>query len=467
MTSSPQPGWSGLPLPPGALSGVRVVDLSRQAPGPYASMLLADFGADVLVVEPPGGSTRGRETNVYWELERDERVSAFAALRRNKRSIELDLKDPAGRDVMDQLIDQADVVLEGFRPGVADRLGVGARRCLERNSALVHCSITGFGQHGPSAQMAGHDLNYLAASGVLHLVADRDGRPVIPLNLLADFGGGGLMAAFAVMVALFERERSGRGQSIDLAMLDGTFSLLTHAVSIHLARGSDMAAGHFFLSGSLPQYDTYRCSDDRWYAVGALEPWFYNRLMEVTGRPDLQDAYQDDTRAPTVRAHLSSWFGSRGSDEVEAAIRGHEVCVNRVNTFEEALQVAESRGMLVPVQDGRPQIGVAPRLSRTPGSAHGPVPRPGDDGPAVLATLLHHSIEPSMRSNGPHTPSRPATAGAFDDGHPSDRPSQLPDDDRPDNGPAGGATRSPTGGRGTRSTATATREADRQWSTRA
>lgn len=467
MTSGTGPGWSGRPLPPGALSGVRVVDLSRQAPGPYASMLLADFGADVLIVEPPGGSTRGRETNIYWELERDERVSAFAALRRNKRSIELDLKDPSGRETMDQLIDQADVVLEGFRPGVADRLGVGAQQCLERNSALVHCSITGFGQHGPSAQMAGHDLNYLAASGVLHLVADRDGRPVIPLNLLADFGGGGLMAAFAVMVALYERERSGRGQSIDLAMLDGTFSLLTHAASIHLARGSDMAAGQFFLSGALPQYDTYRCHDDRWYAVGALEPWFYTQLMVVTGRPDLQDAYQDDTRGPEVRDHLTSWFGARSSGEVEAAIHGHEVCVNRVNTFEEALEVAESRGMLVPVQDGRLQIGVAPRLSRTPGSASGPVPRPGDDGPAVLTSLLHHSKDPSMRSNGPHTPSRPDMAGAFDDGHQPDRPSEAPVVDRHENAPAGGVKGSPTGGHGTRSTATATREADPQWSTRA
>lgn len=380
-------GWAGSPLRPGALSGIRVVDLSRQAPGPYCSMLLADFGADVLLVEPPDGSTRGRETNVYWELERDPSVSAFAALRRNKSSISLNLKDPDDRAVMDRLIGEADVLIEGFRPGVADRLGVGAARCAERNPALVHCALTGYGQQGPMAQDAGHDINYLAATGVLDIIADRSGRPVLPLNLLADFGGGGLMAAFAIMVALFDREHSGLGQSIDLAMLDGTFSLLTHAASLHLARGADLTPGRFFLSGALPEYDTYRSADGRWFAVGALEPWFYERLMALTGRPDLASAHGDPAGSDEVRRHLTAWFGERDCAQVEAVLAGHEVCVNRVNTLPEALSLARSRGMLVRTEDGVDQMGVAARLSRTSGAVHGGAPRPGRDREAVLAEL--------------------------------------------------------------------------------
>jgi alpha-methylacyl-CoA racemase len=230
--------------------------------------------------------------------------------------------------------------------------------------------------------VAGHDINYLASSGVLDIVADSEGRPVIPLNLLADFGGGGLMAAFAIMVALYERESSGRGQSIDLSMLDGTFSLLTHAASLHLARGADLSSGQFFLNGAVPQYGTYRSSDRRWYAVGALEPWFYENLMTASGRPDLADAHDDPGRYDEVRAHLVSWFGARSSEEVESALDGSEVCVNRVRTFPEALELAAERGMMVSV-DGIPQMGVAARLSRTPARVRGGAPEPGRDTHAV------------------------------------------------------------------------------------
>ncbi|MDQ7908033.1 CaiB/BaiF CoA-transferase family protein [Phytohabitans sp. ZYX-F-186] len=350
-----------------ALAGVRVLDLSRQAPGPYCSMLLADFGADVILVEPPGGSTRGAETNVYWELERDPEVSRMAGLRRNKRSVVLDLKSDVDRAVMHRLVAGADVLLEGFRPGVAARLGIDWPRCRELNPRLVYCSLTGAGQDGPGALAAGHDINYLAQTGVLELIADQDGRPVIPLNLLADFAGGGLMAAYAIMVALFHRDRSGAGQHIDLAMVDGTLSLLTHAASLHFARGADLRAGHFFLSGQLPQYGVYRCADGRWVALGALEPWFYDELMRLTGRPDLAGSHRDPQAARAVADHLVGWFGARGSAEAVVLLDGADVCATRVATFAEAMRLAEERGMIARLDPDAPMVGVPAKLSATPG----------------------------------------------------------------------------------------------------
>ena len=385
-TSAPDSGRRDESVAPVALDGIRVLDLSRQAPGPYCSMLLADFGADVVLVEPPGGSTRGRETNAYWELERDPAVSAFAALRRNKRSVVLDLKDAADRRVMDQLVAEADILIEGFRPGTSERLGIGWPRCHERNPRLVYCSITGFGQHGPSARTAGHDINYLALSGVLDAITDRDGRPVIPLNLLADFGGGGLMAVYSIMIALFHRERTGDGQYIDVAMLDGTYSLLTHASSLFFARDADLRGGQFFLSGALPQYDTYACADGRWFAVGALEPWFYERLMTLTGRPDLVDAHSEPSMVATVRRHLTEWFAAYDSRDVSATFDGEDACVTPVLTYAEAMEHADGRGMVC-VLGRAAQIGPAPRLSLTPASVRTPPPMVGEDTAAVLDDL--------------------------------------------------------------------------------
>lgn len=370
----------------GALSGIRVVDLSRQAPGPYCSMLLADFGADVVLVEPPGGSTRGERTNTYWELETDPEVSAFAALRRNKRSIVLDLKDPTDHATMLELVEWADVLIEGFRPGVASRLGIGPDEATALNERLVYCSITGFGQQGDAAQQSGHDINYLADTGILSIIAGADGTPVLPLNLVADFAGGGLMAAFAILVALREREVSGRGQAIDLGMVDGTLSLLTHAASLRFARGADLRPHQFFLSGSLPHYGTYRCADGRWAAVGSLEPWFFRSLVERTGRPDLGDAHDDPARHDEVRTHLTDWFAARDSATVTAVFADDNPCVNIVRDFDETMAWARERGMLVDL-DGVPQVGVAPRFSRTPGSLRGVAPEPGRDDADVRAEL--------------------------------------------------------------------------------
>lgn len=395
--------------PGAALAGLTVVDLSRQAPGPYCSMLLADLGADVVLVEPPGGSTRGERTNIWWELESDPDAHQFAALRRNKRSIVLDLKTDADRATLHKLIDRADVVIEGFRPGVADRLGAGADECLERNLRLVYCSITGYGQRGIHATRSGHDINYLADSGLLALTAGSDGQPVIPQNLVADFAGGGAVAAYAILAALYHRERTGEGQAIDLAMVDGTLSLLTYAASLFFARKADLRQGHFFLSGSLPHYGTYACADGRWAAVGSLEPWFFRRLTELTGRPDLGDAHDEPARYDEVGAHLTGWFGERNSDEVEKLFAGEDACVTVVRSFEEAMAFAEERGMLQHAW-GVPQLASAPRLSATPATLRTPPPMPGQHTAEIRA-----EVDAPPVGDAPADDSNSASASVSDD----------------------------------------------------
>jgi len=360
-----------------ALEGIRVLDLSRQAPGPYCSMLLADFGANVILVEPPGGSTRGEPTNPLWELASDPDVSSHAALRRNKRSIVLDLKNPEDHAVFVELAQSADVVLEGFRPGVADRLKVDYQTCTLVNPWIVYCSITGYGQQSSQSEEAGHDINFLGYSGLLSTFTTRDGEPVIPMNLLGDFGGGGLLAALAIMIALFHRERTGSGQYIDLAMLDGIYSLATHAASMFFARRMPMEGGRYFLSGGLPHYGVYRCADGKHIAVGGLEPWFVDRLMVVTGRQDLVGAHNDVLAYDAMGQHLTHWFRTRTRAEAEATLGPENICATPVLTFEEAMKEGQRRGIVVEV-DGVPQVGIAPRLSKTPGRIRTAPPRPGE-----------------------------------------------------------------------------------------
>jgi alpha-methylacyl-CoA racemase len=377
-----------------ALDGVRVVDLSRLAPGPFCSMLLADFGADVVLVEPPGGSTRGdAEPAAPWELERDDDVYRYDALRRNKRSIVLDLKQAADRNAFAALVRGADVVLEGFRPGVAERLGASYEQCRALNTGVVYCSISGYGQDGTLAQAAGHDIDYIARAGVLASISSDGERPAIPLNLIADFAGGGLYAAFAIMVALFHRERTGEGQRIDLAMTDGALSLMTHAAGLWFARGIEPVQGRFFLTGGLPSYDVYRCRDGRWVAVGALERWFLADLCRLTGRPELAEAYERPDLLPEVRAHLERWFAERDGDAALAALGEGATCAAPVLSLPEALEAAEERGMVVR-PEGVPQVAAAPRLSATPAVVRSTGPRPGEHDAEIREELARDAVPP-------------------------------------------------------------------------
>jgi len=294
----------------GPLSKVRVVDMSRLSPGPYGSMLLADLGADVVVV---GGGRSGLP------------VPAFG---RGKEYVTLDLKSEDGRRALQALVQGADVFLEGFRPGVADRLGVGYRALSEVNPKLVYCSVTGYGQTGTLAQRAGHDINYLAVSGALGAFGPHDGPPIPPLNTLADFAGGGMLAAFGILAALFERERSGRGQYIDAAMIDGVMSLMAMPFA-DWGNRTLPGRGDGVLAGNMPAYRCYECADGRYVAVGALEDAFFERLWTTLDLGEVPNQFDRDNW-PKIEAALKETFATRSRDEWAEVFADIDACVTPV-----------------------------------------------------------------------------------------------------------------------------------------
>ena len=359
--------------PSGPLTGLRVVELAGLGPAPYACMLLAELGADVVRVDRPGGGS------LIVASEKD-------ALNRGRPSVAVDLKSPGGRDVLLRLIDGADVLVEGLRPGVLERLGVGPDEALARNPRLVFARMTGWGQDGPLAQSAGHDINYLGLTGALHAIGPAD-RPVPPLNIGADFGGGSMFLIVGILAALFERGTSGRGQVVDAAMVDGASSLVTMIYGM-LGAGlwRDRRAANL-LDGGAPFYDTYACADGGHVAVGALEPQFYAALLEGLGLPDaLPGAQYDVAHWPEHRRRFTEAFASRTRDEWAAAFEGTDACVTPVLGLEEAPAHPHlaARGTFVE-QDGTALPGPAPRFSRTPGAVRGAARRPGADTRAVLS----------------------------------------------------------------------------------
>ena len=354
----------------GPLDGLRVVELGGIGPVPHAAMMLADLGADVARVERPGSSGLG----------------VGDAQLRHRRWVPADLKVEADRQTVLTLVAAADVLLEGFRPGVAERLGLGPEECLARNPRLVYGRVTGWGQHGPRAQQAGHDLNYLSLTGALAAVARPGERPVPPVNFVGDYGGGSMLLVTGVLAALWERERSGRGQVVDAAMVDGVSLLAQLVWSMRAVGAWTDRAGVNLLDGGAPFYDTYRCADGRHVAVGALEPQFYAALLAVLGidtdglRPQL-----DPAGWPLLRSRLSDAFATRSRDEWVAAFAGVDACVTPVLDWGEAAadEHLAQRGTLVEV-DGSVQAAPAPRFSRSTPRRPAP-PRPADDTAAVLA----------------------------------------------------------------------------------
>ncbi|GAB3141390.1 alpha-methylacyl-CoA racemase [Amycolatopsis stemonae] len=331
----------------GPLAGLRVVELAGIGPGPHAAMVLADLGADVTRVERSGSTDRD-------------------ALLRGRRFVAADLKTAEGLERVQRLVEQADVLIEGYRPGVAERLGLGPDDCLARNPRLVYGRMTGWGQDGPLAQRAGHDLNYLGITGALHAIGRAGERPVPPLNLVGDFGGGSMLLLTGILAALWERERSGQGQVVDAAMVDGV-SVLLQMMWAMRGRGewSD-ERGTNLLDGGAPFYDTYECADGRYVAVGAIEPQFYAQLLAGLGlEADLPDRL-DRTGWPALRARFAEAFHSAPRDHWAKVFDGTDACVTPVLTFEEAREHPHlvARGTLT-VVDGVPQAAPAPRFSRT------------------------------------------------------------------------------------------------------
>jgi crotonobetainyl-CoA:carnitine CoA-transferase CaiB-like acyl-CoA transferase len=389
------PPGGGLPL-----DGVRVLDLTRLLPGGFCSLLLADFGADVVKVEDPRGGDYLRDWPPFYAGAADGAASApFLALNRNKRSICVDLRAPGGRDVLLRLVAGHDVLLESFRPGVLDRLGVGYERLREENPGLVYCAITGYGQDGPLRERAGHDINYLARVGLLGLGGEAGGPPAVGAGQIADVGGGALFAAFAILAALRERDRSGLGQLVDVAMADGALSWLAMVAGGYLADGRPPRRGGVELAGSLVCYRPYACADG-WVALGALEPKFWAAWCRGVGAEELITHQHDAPGSPTHRA-VAAIFRGRTRAEWEAFGAAHDCCVEPVLELDEAIdsELVGARRMVVSIdQPGveRPvrQLGIPVKLSRTPGDhARRPGPAPGEHTDAVLAQAGYDDAE--------------------------------------------------------------------------
>ncbi|MGW5570365.1 CaiB/BaiF CoA transferase family protein [Nocardia thailandica] len=346
----------------GPLAGVRVVVLAGMGPVPYVSMLLADMGADVVrVVRPPHRSARALSQT-------DGLTETADVVNRGVGSVAADLKDPQGREAVLRLADSADVFIEGYRPGVTERLGLGPADALARNPRLVYVRLTGYGQTGPRAQDAGHDINYVAQSGALHALASAGGAPRPPINLLGDYAGGGAIGAFGIACALVEAARTGRGQVIDAAMVDGVAILTAKLQGLRAAGLYSDEPGTNFLDSGAPFYDTYLCADGRYLAVGALEPDFYAEFVGRLGVDTADWPAQNDRREwPRLRELIAEAVLRHSRDEWEAIYRGSDACVSPVLTFDEAATDAHNahRGVYTRVA-GVLHPTPAPRFGRTP-----------------------------------------------------------------------------------------------------
>ncbi|MFN7956346.1 MAG: CaiB/BaiF CoA-transferase family protein [bacterium] len=318
---------------PGALAGVRILDLSRLLPGPYATLLLADLGAEVLKVEDPikGDYTRMTPPFVGSESAR------FMTLNRGKRSMTLNLKRPAAREVLLKLVEHYDVLIEQFRPGVMDRLGVGYEALKQRNPRLIYCALTGYGQDGPWRDRAGHDLNYLSLAGVTGISGWASSPPPVYGVQVADIAGGGLMAVAGILAAIVHRNRTGEGQFVDISMLDGSISLLAMTAGAYLASGEVPAREGFTLNGQAVCYRVYETKDGKAVSLGALEPQFWTAFVNAVGRQDLlNEAFADGERREWVLAELIALFQSKTRDEWVELLKDVDCC------FEPVLDVAEA-----------------------------------------------------------------------------------------------------------------------------
>lgn len=363
----------------GPLAGLRVVELAGIGPCPFAGMMLADMGADVIRIERRPDPAA---PNPYPVL-----GTRFDVMARGRRSLALDLKTPRAVALLLDLVAQADALVEGFRPGVMERLGLGPDACLARNPKLVYGRVTGWGQDGPLAHAAGHDLNYVALSGMLHPLGDADRPPAPPLNLVGDFGGGGMMLAFGVVCAMLEARTSGRGQVVDAAMTDGA-ALLGAMMYGMRAHGSWTGQrGANLLDGGAPFYATYACADGKFIAVGAIEPQFYARLLALAGASDPAfDAQWRQSAWPDLKEKFAALFATRTQADWCALLEGTDACFAPVLDMDEAPRHPHNtaRGTFVDVA-GVTQPAPAPRFSRTPGQAGSPPGGPGQDATAILA----------------------------------------------------------------------------------
>ncbi|MED4474121.1 MULTISPECIES: CaiB/BaiF CoA transferase family protein [Bacillaceae] len=372
------------------LTSIRVLDLSRLLPGPYCSMLLADFGAEVIKIEEPGIGDYAREN--LPKLDKDS--AFFHSLNRNKKSVCLNLKSAEGKENFLRLVKDADVVIESFRPGVMKRLGLDYETLREVNPGIIYCAITGYGQDGPYANFPGHDVNYTSYAGLLNLMGERNGKPQIPAAQIADIGGGALPAAVGILLALFGREKTGKGQMVDISMLDGVISWLPTLLPGFLATNEHPKRGELVLSGKLACYEVYQTKDEKWLSVGALELKFWNEFCKAIGREDfiskldapmeVQDQMKIEIQNIISRKSLDEWMGI--FSEVDS-------CVAPVLSFDEMIEnpQVKAREMIKNVNHSElgsiKQVGIPIKLSETPGEIRDLAPKLGEHTKEILEEI--------------------------------------------------------------------------------
>ena len=363
---------------PGALNGITVIDLSRLLPGPYCSMILADHGARVIAVE----SKRFLADGLFFNI-----------INRNKEHMSLNLKTEQGREIFFRLIQKADVVLEGFRPGVVDTLGVGYESVCKVNPKIIYCSITGYGQNGPFRDRVGHDANYLSYAGVLDLMGEKDRPPAIPGVQIADIAGGGMNAAIGILLALFARGKTGQGQYIDISMTDGMVGLLPVALFFRQLTGQEPRRSDGLLSHRYACYNTYETADGRYLSIGAVENRFWKQLCDTLDIPEYAPLQYDDQRREEILQNMRKIFKQKTLDEWDAILADHDICWGRIQSTKEVLEdpLFRQRDMVVEIEDNDGKksktLGVAVKLSETPGSVRTPPVEFGESTTAILREL--------------------------------------------------------------------------------
>ncbi len=361
----------------GPLTGTTVIELAGIGPGPFCAMMLADMGADVIRIDRSGAVTGG-----------DPASPPLDTLTRNRRSIGVDLKNPDGVEVVLKLVERADAIIEGFRPGVTERMGLGPADCQARNPRIVYGRMTGWGQEGPYALAAGHDINYIALAGALEPIGRRGEAPLPPLNLVGDFGGGGMYLAFGVVCAMFEAQRSGVGQVVDAAMVDGAASLMNMFWAMKASGFWQDERGTNLLDTGAHFYDVYECADGKYISLGSIEPQFYAELLRLSGlgeQPDLPPQMDRD-QWPAMKERVAALFATKTRDEWSAIMEHSDVCFAPVLSMDEATRHPHNveRGTFVDAF-GLMQAAPAPRFSRTKPEMTRPAPHPGQHTDDVLS----------------------------------------------------------------------------------
>jgi crotonobetainyl-CoA:carnitine CoA-transferase CaiB-like acyl-CoA transferase len=388
------------------LEGISILDLTRLLPGPYGTMLLGDLGAEVIKIEEPEQGDYAR----WYPPHINQVGSRHLLLNRNKKSITLNLKKPEGRSILLKMVEKgADVLIEQFRPGVMDRLGVGYKDLEKVNSRLVYCALTGFGQDGPYRDLAGHDINYIGIGGILGITGPKGGPPALPGTQIADLVAGGLYAVIGILTALLGRQKTGRGQFVDVSMLDGVVSLIPDSAALFFAEGESPRMGERRLTGGLPQYQTYRTKDGKYLAVGALEDKFWANLARALGKPDWAQRVprEKEPRTQEIKEEMIRIFLTKTRQEWLDILMKEDTCVTAVHSLEETFSDPHvlHRKMLVEVPHPKAgrirQIGVPIKFSETPGEVLSPAPEIGEHTEEILNGLGYNqkSIE-RLRKEG-------------------------------------------------------------------